>query len=232
MDNTFNFSIRQALCEAWVTFKTHYKFFLGVAAITVLLNIAGGRHTPWIVELILGVASFFWSIIWLKLSLAAAKNEEGKLTAASLWENLPSWKDALYLIGIGIVGGILFLCGLILLVIPGIYIGVRLSLSNLAYLDRKEGVKASLRYSWNITKGKGWTVLLTGLVVIALYILGVFALGVGLLVAYPIASILMARLYYALSDDYTKDEAVVVQPAEIPADLPEVHTETESEKPQ
>jgi hypothetical protein len=53
---------------------------------------------------------------------------------------------------------------------------------------------------------------------------------VGLLVAYPIASILMARLYYALSDDYNKAETVVVQPVEIPADLPGVHTERESEK--
>lgn len=133
------------------------------------------------------------------------------------------------MIGIGIAGGVLVLCGTILLVIPGIYIAVRLSVANLAYLDRHDGVEASLRYSWNITKGKWWTVFLTGLVVVALYIVGVFALGIGLLITYPIASILMAKLYYVLSQDFNQKESVVVQPAEIPADLPEVETETQTD---
>jgi hypothetical protein len=36
---------------------------------------------------------------------------------------------------------------------------------------------------------------------------------------------LIAKLYYALSDHHNHVEAVVVQPVEIPADLPEVETE-------
>lgn len=84
MDNTFNFSIRQALRDAWDTFKAHYKFLLGIAAITVILNIAGGRHTPGIVQAILAIASFIWSIVWLKLSLAAARNDHSKLSFASI----------------------------------------------------------------------------------------------------------------------------------------------------
>lgn len=224
MNNTFNFSIRQALREASATFKAHWKFFVGVALITVLINIVGGDNIPWVISVVLMIAAYIWSIVWFKISLAAARNDHSKLMFTSLKDLLPTWTEVLYLVGIALLGGLIVLCGLILLIIPGIYVGIRLSLANYAYLDRHETVQKSLRYSWNITKGKFWTVLLTSIVVVALYVLGVFALGIGLFIAYPLASILMARLYYALSDDFNKKEAVVVQPVEIPADLPEVAT--------
>ena len=224
MDHTFNFSIRTALRQAWATFRLHAGFFLSLAVITIVLSIVGGGNTPWYVQLILTLASFIWSIVWLRVSLAAARNDETKMTFSSLRELIPTGIEILYMIGIFILGGLIVLCGLILLIIPGIYVAFRLSFANLAYLDRKEGIQKSLRYSWNITKGKFWTVFLTGIVAFALYMVGILTLGIGLLITYPLASILIARLYIVLSEHYHSKEGVVVQPVEIPADLPATET--------
>lgn len=220
--NTFTFSIKDATKEAFTIFHRHMGFFAGVALVTILLNIVGDRHTPIVIKILLAIASYVWSIVWFKLSLSAARGNESVFTFGSIRDLLPTWKELFYVAGVGILAGLITLCGLILLIIPGIYVGIRLSFANLAYLDRKEGVQKSVRYSWEITKGKFWTVLLTGLLVIAMYIVGVIALGIGLLITYPVASILMAKLYTALADDYNHKDTVVVQPAEIPQDLPEV----------
>lgn len=222
MNTPFTFSIRSAIRQSWEILKQHLGFFLGITFITILLNVVGGQHAPWVIKLILSIGSYVWSILWFKVSLAAARNNMGVLNFASIRDLIPTWTEIYFMIGIAILGALITLCGFILLIIPGIYVGIRLSLANLAYLDRKEGVRKSLRYSWNITKDKFWTVLLTGICIVGLYILGVLVVGVGLLVTYPLASILMAKLYTALADDYNHKDTVVVQPAEIPQDLPEV----------
>lgn len=222
MNTTFNFSIRNSIRQARAIFTQHLGFFLGITVVTILLNVIGGKHTPWVISLILSIASYIWSIVWFKVSLSAARGNMSVLNFESLRDLIPTWTEIYVMIGIAILGGLITLSGLILLIIPGIYVGIRLSLANLAYLDRKEGVRTSLRYSWNITKDKFWTVLLTGICIVGLYVLGVLLVGIGLLVTYPIASILMAKLYVALADDYNAKDTVVVQPAEIPQDLPEV----------
>lgn len=222
--NTFTFSIKQNTKQSFDIFRRHMGFFGGVALVTILLSIVGDGHTHVAVKILLTIASYLWAIVWLKLSLHAARGDESFFTFASLRDLLPTWVEIWYVLGVGLLAGLITLCGLILLIIPGIYVWIRLSFANLAYLDRKEGVQQSVRYSWEITKGKFWTVFLTGLLILLMYFIGIITLGIGLLIMYPTASILRAKLYLALSDDYNKREAVVVQPVEIPQDLPEVET--------
>ncbi len=214
------FSIENTLKEAWELYKKHYKFFLGFAVITAILNIVGnGDHTPTLIVLILGIASFIWSIIWKKVCLAAARNDESKLSFNSLRSLTPTFIEALMFIGVMLLTMLLIFCGLILLVIPGIYVAVRLSFATFAYFDRKESIRKSVRYSWDITKGNFWLIILTILVGIGVYILGVLAIVIGLLVAYPLVGILFAKLYVNLSDNYNNQKAIVEQPTEIPASL-------------
>ncbi|MBP6904774.1 MAG: hypothetical protein KBB91_01815 [Candidatus Pacebacteria bacterium] len=216
----FTFSIKTALREAWALFKKHLGFFLGVALISVLLSVAGGgERTPILISVILTIASFLWGMIWIKISLAAARGDEAKLSFGAIHALVPSVRQVLSYIGVAILTGLIVLCGLILLIIPGLYIMVRLSLASMVYLDRKEGIRKSLRYSWDITKGYFGKILLVGLVSIGLYLLGILALGIGLFVAYPLAAILMAKFYLALSAHYDATRAVIEQPVEIPAEL-------------
>lgn len=255
----FTFSIRGAIKEAWALFKKHVWFFVGIAAVSVVLNFIGGsKHLPVlisiIVSIVVSVASFLWSIIMMKFSLAAADGKEEKLSFKHVKEMLPSWKQAVGFIGVGLLGGLLVLAGLVLLIIPGLWVAFRLSVANLAYLDKEDpagdvvhrtgrissyGVRKALRASWDMTKGGAfWTAVLVCISAGALYLVGFILLGVGILVTYPIAMILMAKFYRALTVHHAglAPATVVVQPAEIVAPVeateakPEEHHH-ESETP-
>ncbi len=225
MKPAFTFSIRTALKEAWALFTKHIQFFIGIALVSVVLNFAGnGKHTPVIVSIILGVLSFLWGMIWLKISLSVARGDESRLSFGALHTYMPTGAEVLGYIGVMILAGLLILCGLVMLIIPGIYIMIRLSVAGLAYLDRKDGVKKSLRYSWSITKSNIWIVLLVGGTTLALYIVGAITLGVGLLITYPLATILMAKLYLALTAHYDSTHDAV-------AETPTPHVPQETDAP-
>lgn len=224
----FTFSIRGAIREAWELFKKHAWFFLTISAVAVVLNFVGsGKYVPMPVKIILSVATFVWSIVVMKLSLAAADGKEDLFKFSKIQSILPNLKQALGMLGVGILAGLLFICGLVLLIIPGIWVAFRLSLANLSYLDKGEGVRKALRSSWDMTKGGVfWTTVLVGICAGLLYIVGLIFFGVGILVTYPLAMILMAKFYRALSNYRGSTQTVVPQPAEIVA--PEPHHESEA----
>jgi membrane-anchored glycerophosphoryl diester phosphodiesterase (GDPDase) len=123
-----------------------------------------------------------------------------------------------------LLGGIIIIGGFILLIIPGIYIAIRLSLANLSFIDKNEGIKKALRSSWDMIKGGTfWTAVLVMITSVFLYMIGIVLFGIGILVTYPLAMILMAKFYRALTVAHGQHSVVaettttVVQPAEIEA---------------
>jgi hypothetical protein len=221
----FTFSIRGALKEAWNLFKKHAWFFIGIAAVSVILNfIGGGKNTPGIISFILTIAAFIWSIVLIKFSLAAADGKEESLSFNKIKEMLPTGKQTLGFLGLALLGGIIIIGGFILLIIPGIYIAIRLSLANLSFIDKNEGIKKALRSSWDMIKGGTfWTAVLVMITSVFLYMIGIVLFGIGILVTYPLAMILMAKFYRALTvahgqhSTVAETTATVVQPAEIEA---------------
>ena len=232
----FTFRIRNTLREVWALFVKHFWFFVGISAIAVVLNlVGGGKHVPGLVKLILMIATFVWGIVMMKFSLAAADGKEELFSFKHVQDMLPDWKQALGVLGVGLLGGLIVLCGLILLIIPGLWIAFRFSLANLSYLDKGEGIRKALRTSYGMTKGHiFWTTVLVALVSGALYIVGIIFFGVGILVTYPIAMILLAKYYRALTVHHGHVAApqaapVVVQATEIEAPAAEVHAEPHHE---
>lgn len=231
----FHFSIREALSNSWAIFKTHWHFFVGTSAVAVVLNLVGGsENVTWWLSLILAIISFIWSIVMVKISLAAADGKTELLSFSYVKEMLPPWRQTLGMLCVGILSGLLVLAGLILLIIPGIYIAFRLSLATISYIDRGEGVRKALRHSWEITKGPVfWTAVLISLTALVLYVIGFILFGIGILVTYPIALILMAKFYRAIVVHHSGAQTVVPQPEEIKAPEPaasikEEHNESEN----
>jgi membrane-anchored glycerophosphoryl diester phosphodiesterase (GDPDase) len=230
----FTFSIRGALKESWELFKKHFWFFVALSAIVVVLNFLGNlKHIPFVISFILTVATFIWSIVFIKFSLIAADGKEDMLSFSKIQSLLPDWKQALGVIGVGILAALLTIGGFILLIIPGIWIAFRLSLSNIHFIDKGEGIRKSLRASWDMTKGSVfWTTVLVAIIVGLLYIVGFVLFGIGILVTYPVAIILWAKFYRAVLAFHSGGHSVVVQPAEISAapaeSQPEHHHEEET----
>lgn len=76
--------------------------------------------------------------------------------------------------------------GLLLLIVPGIYIALRFGQYQTAIVDRDMGVIESLAYSSRITEGQKWPLLGLWVLSFLIVIAGVLALCVGVIFAYPI----------------------------------------------
>lgn len=227
----FTFSIRGALKESWEIFKKHMWFFVALSAVVVVLNFLGGlKNIPFVISFILTVATFIWSIIFIKISLFAADGREDMLSFSKIQGLLPDWKQALGVLAVGILAALLTIGGFILLIIPGIWIAFRLSLANINFIDKGEGIRKSLRASWDMTKGSVfWSAVLVAIIAGLLYIVGFVLFGIGILVTYPLGLILAAKFYRAVVAFRSGGHSVVVQPTEIsPAPAPvEEHKEPE-----
>lgn len=225
--HTFTFSIRQALRESFEIFKKHASFFLLLSFVTTVLNIISTSDTSFsLVTALFIFISIVWAVIGLKASLALINPQQEKATISSIKMFIPSWKELLSVICVGLLSALFIFAGLVVLIIPGFYIIIRLTFSNLAYLDKKEGIRSAIRYSWNITKDHFWTVFLVMLVIFFLYFIGFLFFGIGLLITYPIILLFSAKAYVALSEAYQSNEAIIVQPVEIAPTSTEPETQT------
>lgn len=137
------------------------------------------------------------------------------MTIAQAYEALGTG-TILTLIGVSFLGAILVLIGLILIIIPGIYISVRFTVASQAAVLERQSVTGSLRRSWELVEGNWWrvfgivivvTILVAVLEGLAGRIVGAVAgdvLGTGLSTAVvgifiqPIQAIALTLLYYDL----------------------------------
>ena len=199
----FHFSIGTAVRESWQSFWRHPWFFVGMAFIMAILNIFQGDHHQWLLLTLVILAELVWGYVWLSVALAAADGKEDILNFKSLSVHMPTFRQFFMLIGVSIIVGLIIILGLVLLIIPGLYFAVRLVFAKFAYVDHQQSIKKSLEVSWHMVKGNiFWIVVLVGLVQLGILILGVVALLIGLLVAYPLIMLFGARFYRTLDTHY------------------------------
>jgi len=152
-----------------------------------LVGLAVGTAVPQILSF---VFSTWISIGMLRLSLAAARQKP--VTAALLF----SGGDALWpMIGSSLIVAFLVLCGLITLIVPGIVLAFALSNTTWLVADKRAGAYESVLLSQRTTRGKRAQLFALGLGCGLVLLLGFLSLGVGLLVAYPVAWLAMAHAY-------------------------------------
>lgn len=97
-----------------------------------------------------------------------------------------------------LLAGFCILVGFICLIVPGIFLAVRLSLYGYLIIDKNMGPIEALSESWKLVKGASWRVFGFMLASIVVYFAGILCLGVGLLFAYPTICIANALLYRIL----------------------------------
>jgi|GEM_PF-1842288 len=199
----FHFSVRDTLKQSWQEYRAHLWLFLLLIGVQFLLGFItptyqnGGIHFEGILAL---VVSIVWAYVALRCTLAIVDGETVSLSQKTLQRMLPTFRQFFIVLGISILTGIIYIAGLILLIIPGVYFIGRLLFSSISFVDEDKGVIESLKHSWGITKGDVvWTSLLVCIVMIALVVIGMFLFGVGLFITLPLALLLLTHLYRTLS---------------------------------
>ena len=88
--------------------------------------------------------------------------------------------------------------GIVLLIVPGIIFACRLSFVSYLVMDKGLEPIAAVEKSWEMTRGHALSVFGVFLVAIPLCLVGLLAVGVGLVFAAMLASAALASLYHAV----------------------------------
>ncbi len=152
-----------------------------------------------IVGAILTIISIVFSIGMVRVVLNVYENKALKFE--NLYEDwrLIGW----YILG-GIINGLLVILGLVLLIIPGIFVAVRLSMWPYIMLEGESNSIEAIKKSWKLTEGKVLKLIGLYLVQFLVVLLGIIALLVGVVVAMPVISLSLVFVYKKLTESSSK----------------------------
>ena len=97
-----------------------------------------------------------------------------------------------------IVVGIITTTGFVLLIIPGIYWGLRFQFFGWVIVDKEVGPLEAMQESWEITRGSAGNLFLFALLLFAVNLLGLLALGIGLIITVPLSLVATGYVYRTL----------------------------------
>ena len=95
--------------------------------------------------------------------------------------------------------GIMIVVGFILLIIPGIYLGVKFQFTPYIVVDKNLAYSKAWSLSSQMVKGRWMSIFLFDLTLLGLNILGALALGIGLFLTIPTSLLATVYLYKKLS---------------------------------
>jgi hypothetical protein len=198
-------SIRKAINFAWATYKEHYGLFAAMIltffASWVVLEVAvvvGQKH-----------GLLLWTVAHLIFFLFFAGLEVGRIQVclALLDEKQVSYSDIFRGLHLGIkffaaqsIYLVMVLVGLVLLIIPGIYFGIRYSLFGFYFVEGNSDLKQSFQQSAVTSQGSMRFLLLFFIIIFLLNILGASLLGIGLIVTIPLSVLMTTSIYRQLSE--------------------------------
>lgn len=210
------FSPGEAIRFGWEAFKRRPWFFIGAMILLVIANIAAGIVSGAVDSvtggsmdeptLIGNLVSYALGIIismgMTAFFLAAHDNPDG-VEFSALWHPDPFWKFFATSILASLAVGI----GLVLLIVPGLIAMVLFMFSTLLVIDRGLGPVDALKESMRITQGYRWQLFGLILLLALVIFVGILALGVGVLVAGPVAGLAYVHAYRMLTGGAARIQA-------------------------
>lgn len=194
------FDIRDALQYGWEVFKANKGFLISIVlisfAINLIPNVVDPEQSP-IVYVVLTVLSIGVGLIMqagvIKISLAYTYNEKNDISDLFRYG-----RYAPRLFFASFLYALLVLLGLILLIVPGIYLSIRYSQIQYFIVDQDMGISDAFRASFMVTDKSVIDLFKYFLLIILFGILTIFTLFLGLFVLMPVIWITGAYIYREL----------------------------------
>lgn len=198
-----DWTIGNALKAGFALFKQRWPLWIGVTLFTLLL--------PWIpkglehvvskdahlILLILFVISVIFGILvdmgFNTLALKAARGEPYEFgDFFSRFHLFPSYFCA------HVLNGLAVLVGLLLLIIPGIWIATKFAFYRFYVLDKGVTGVEALKRSSQLAEGSKWHIFLFMVAAVLINILGLLAFGIGFLITVPWIGLAWTTIYLIL----------------------------------
>lgn len=179
----------------WEKVTKNIPFFILVSITVIFVNFLPRiSDAIWGPSFILGLVFFlvksFIDIGVIKVSLSFVDGLTSKYE--DLFKGMPLFLKYLGAILIFIV---LVAIGLVLLIVPGIIVGIRLMFFGALIVDKGLDPVEALKRSFAMTKGKTWDLFLFTLLILVINLAGLICLGVGLIITLPLTSIALMDIY-------------------------------------
>ncbi|MSU20859.1 MAG: DUF4339 domain-containing protein [Pedosphaera sp.] len=194
--------IGSCIARSWELLKEHFWLLVGASALVFAISLAIG-FIPFVGQVASRVLSLaLWGgLDWLFLKLVRGEPADIADIFAGFQVNF------LQLVLGGIVTSALILLGLLLFILPGIYLMVAwLGFCPLLIMDKRLDFWPALELSRKVVTQNWWTIFGLFLLTLLIVIAGVLALGVGLFVALPLAT---GAMVYAYEDIFNSRSAKV-----------------------
>lgn len=183
-------SIRAALSAAWEHFERRGWYLFGLtAAVVGIALLASGDAAA-------GALAFILFGGYIALLLKHARQEH--VVFDDLFEVFDK-RWIYFAFGSLIKGGLIFL-GLLLFIVPGVYLAVRWMFSELYIIDHGMRPLEALKASSALTAGYRWKLLLYMFTAVVLSLVSILFLVVGLFVAMAVLNLATIMLFWKLQE--------------------------------
>lgn len=205
-DEDFEPGVGNALSRGWTEMKGSFLvFLLAVLVLSVFItpiNMGGEGHndsSPLVGILETAYMFLLYPIINYGADLIFLRGVRGdQVEVKSIFDGFGNYVNIILasLLTTGLIG-----IGLIVFVVPGIYVACRLAF--VSYLVMDEGLDpiAAVEASWRITRGHTWQIFVLGLMSIFIFALGLLLLIVGVFPALIWIKASFAALYLGVTDE-------------------------------
>jgi uncharacterized membrane protein len=197
---THHFSIGESLRFGWEKTKAHSRLLFQAVLTLFAVQIASAIVSRVLAHTFIGIAAqivLFVLSVYLGVGLTVIVLRIARGEHTSYGDIMPDTALVWRFFLAGLLSGVLMFLGLVLLIVPGIYLALRYSMVRFAVIDGAS-VTDSLRKSAELTAGVKWHLLWFSLALIAINIVGAILLLVPLLVTVPVTMIAYAHVYQKL----------------------------------
>ena len=201
------FSTGSAISFGWETFKRRPWFFVGSTFVILLASglingltsgidaaLTGSAQEPSIIGTVINLALGTLLSMGATAFYLAAHDNPDTADLSLLWHPRPFWK---YL-GASILLVLAVAVGFVLLIVPGIILGLMFMFTTFVVIERELGPIDAMSASHRLTRGHKWQLLGFVLLLLLINVLGLLALVVGLLVSIPVSTLAFVHAYRVL----------------------------------
>ncbi len=195
------FTIRETFSKAWQTVKSNIWVLAGLLIGYSILSFTLGLFTgdsstlfSFTITVLSIILSGLFSLGYCRNIFQSLDGEEPQFSAYG-----QESRKLLKFICASILYSISVFIGILLLVIPGIYLTLRLQFFTAYIVDEDCGAIESLKRSWETTKGQEMPLFLLLLVMLLISLIGLLLLGVGLFITIPVVYTMQLIVYRALN---------------------------------
>jgi len=198
------FSIKGLFRDAWADYKKYWGIILLIIltfAVVQGVSMLGSQYdaqTGMIINSGFGAILSWFAMTWLSIGYLnfLFNIVDGKQAQyRDIFYGVKSVEQFAYYVLVTLVYAVVVGVGTIFLVIPGIILAIGLVFAHYYIAENRLGFREAFTSSWEITKGSRWKMFGFALVAILFNILGLLALGIGLLVTLPLTQLMYVRMF-------------------------------------